>query len=182
MLHIILADGFEEIEAITTIDILRRCDLDVQTVSAGTRRLITGAHGIPIQAETVYRCADIADSECIILPGGMPGAKTLASFEALKRNIVAHMGHGRLVAAICAAPMVLGLSGVLNGRHVTCYPGFEGYLTGAIHEERQVVEDGNIITANGPGAATAFAFAIAARFADAATVESVRRGMLLPEA
>lgn len=181
MLHIILADGFEEIEAVTTIDVLRRCGLEVQVVSAVNRRFATGAHGIMVMADSTYRSSCLSGSECIILPGGLEAAKTLAAFDNLKYSLTLQNCNGGLIAAICAAPMVLGAAGVLRGRRATCYPGFESYLKGCECVDGQVVEDGNLITANGPGAAMPFAFAIAARFVDAMTIEQVRRGMILPK-
>lgn len=181
MLHILLADGFEEIEAITAIDILRRCGLEVQLISVTGKRIITGAHGISVMADTLYRYSSISESDCIILPGGMPAAETLLAFDKLRKMIVTQFRRGRLVAAICAAPMVLGESGILEGIRATCYPGFEKYLHGAILTEGQVVEDGAVITANGPAAARPFAFAIAARLVSAEVIDKVKRGMNFPE-
>ena len=178
MIHIFLADGFEEIEALATVDVLRRCGLTVTMVSATGTRLIHGAHQIPVMADSVFRKNELVDSEALILPGGMPGAKNLLDHEGLRKLLVAHNEEKRLIAAICAAPMVLGQHGLLQGRRATCYPGFENQLTGATVLSDYVVEDGNIITGKGPAAAVDFACAIAARFVSAARVEEVRKGML----
>lgn len=178
MLHIFLADGFEEIEALSTIDILRRCDLEVQIVSATGTRLIRGAHGIAVMAETVFRKSEIQKSDALIFPGGMPGARNLQSHDGLRKAIISHHQHQKLIAAICAAPIVLGSCNILNGRRATCYPGFEEELLGATTIDDMVVEDGHIITAKGPAAAIDFAFAIAARFVDKSVIDHVKAGML----
>lgn len=178
MIHLFLADGFEEIEALATLDILRRCGLEVVTVSNTENKVATGAHGIPVVADCVFSEANLAGSDALVLPGGMPGAKNLLDNELLRDALLAQNARGGLVAAICAAPMALGQHGILQGRCATCYPGFEDMLTGANHQSALVVEDGNVITGKGPAAAKDFGFTIAARFVDAATVESVRQGML----
>lgn len=178
MIHLMLADGFEEIEALATLDILRRCGLEVTTVSNTGTRLITGAHNIPVMADTIFRKGELLDSEAIILPGGMPGAKNLLSSEGLRKVLVALHEKEVLIAAICAAPMVLGQHGLLEGRNATCYPGFEDQLTGATLVNKMVVEDGQIITGRGPAAAVEFAFAIAARFVAPHVIEEVKSGML----
>lgn len=178
MLHIFLADGFEEIEALSTIDILRRCGLEVQIISVTGTRLIRGSHGIAVMAEMVFRKGEVWNSDGIILPGGMPGARNLSMHDGLRKALLYHHDCHNLIAAICAAPMVLGKFGILNGRRATCYPGFEGELKGAIVSGDMLVEDGHIITAKGPAAATDFAFAIAARFVDGGVIARVRAEML----
>lgn len=178
MIHLLLADGFEEIEALATLDILRRCGLLVTTISINGTRLVEGAHGIPVMADNVFRQAKLAESEAIILPGGMPGAKNLLDSEGLRKTLLAFNERGGLIAAICAAPMVLGQHGLLQGRNATCYPGFEDKLTGATHCSEYVVEDGNIITGKGPAAAVEFACAIASRFVTAERVAEVKQAML----
>ncbi len=179
MLHVFLADGFEEIEAFTTIDILRRCGLEVQTVSITSKRLIHGAHNIPIMVDTLFRHSTMANSRGFILPGGMPGTKNLMAFDGLRKAIVAHNNKKRLIAAICAAPMLLGEARLLIDRRVTCYPGFENSLHDAIIVQEPVVEDNNMITGRGPGAATEFAFAIAARFVSPDVIMKVKSDMLI---
>lgn len=178
MIHILLADGFEEIEALATLDVLRRCGLLVNTISITGTRLVEGAHGIPVMADNVFRQTKLAESEAIILPGGMPGAKNLLGSDGLRKALLAFHEHGGLIAAICAAPMVLGQHGLLQGRRATCYPGFEDKLTEAIICTDYVVEDDNIITAKGPAAAVDFACAIAAHFVTADRIQEVMQGML----
>lgn len=178
MIHLFLANGFEEIEALATLDILRRCGLEVATVSNTQDKVVIGAHNIPVIADYSFGEIPLADSQALILPGGMPGAKNLLDNAALREALLAQNARGALVAAICAAPMVLGQHGILQGRKATCYPGFEDMLLGADVQTALIVEDGNVITGKGPAAAKSFGFAIAARFADAAIVDSVRKGML----
>lgn len=156
VVYVLLAEGFEEIEALMPVDILRRAGLPVFTVGM-TKKEVTGAHGVHVTADLT---ADEANDRIglLILPGGMPGAKNLDESPFTNYFISrAQTDHGRL-AAICAAPMVLGKRGLLYGLRATCYPGFEQYLRGAAYEaDRRVVTDDNITTAAGMGVATEFA-------------------------
>lgn len=181
MLYILLANGFEEIEALATVDIIRRAGIDIQMASVEGVRAVTGAHGISVMADCLIRRGDIEQSEGIILPGGMPGAETLRKNAAVRKLVQVMASKNALVAAICAAPMVLGDVGVLKGRKATCYPGFEKWLQGADYQEEAfVVEDGQFITAKGPGVTVPFALSIARRFVSEDTVNSVSQGMILP--
>lgn len=177
MLHLFLATGFEEIEAITTLDILRRIGLEVQTITITGTRLIHGAHNIPIMTDCLFRKNLIEESEGLILPGGMPGAENLLRHEGLRKALIAHNERKTLIAAICAAPMVLGKNGLLEGRKATCYPGFEHHLKGAEIKEDLVVSDGNIITGRGPAAAIPFAFAIAGHFVEQSQIATLKYDM-----
>ena len=145
------ADGFEEIEAFTAIDTLRRAGLNVEIVSVTADEIVVGAHD--------ENC-DFFDAELLLLPGGMPGAATLDKHEGLRKLILDFAAKGKPIAAICAAPMVLGKLGLLKGKKATCYPSFEQYLDGAECVNEPVVRDGNIITGMGPGAAMEFALTI----------------------
>lgn len=178
MIHLFLANGFEEIEALATIDILRRCGLEVATISNTKDKIVVGAHNIRVMADYAFGEISLDESQAIVLPGGMPGAKNLLENVALRDILLTQNNRGGLVAAICAAPMVLGQHGILQGRKATCYPGFENMLVGADVQTALVVDDGNVITGKGPAAAKDFGFAIAARFVSDATVDSVRKGML----
>lgn len=178
MIHLFLADGFEEIEALATLDILRRCGLMVNTISCSGTRSVTGAHNITVMTDNIFRAGDLTNSEALILPGGMPGAKNLLDHEGLRKVLLAHNERGGLIAAICAAPMVLGQHGLLKGKTATCYPGFEDKLTNANVATDYVVSDGNIITGKGPAAAKDFAFTIAARFVSPERIAEVKAGML----
>lgn len=177
MLHILLADGFEEIEALATLDILRRLQLPVQTVSIKGARQVCGAHGLTLKTDCLLRKNELRQSQGLILPGGMPGAANLSSNEAVKKILLHHHIQHTPMAAICAAPMVLGSAGILKGRRATCYPGFEGYLKGATIVNESVVRDNNIITAIGPAATFDFAFSIASMFLSKEKIEAERKAM-----
>ena len=154
------ADGFEEIEALTTIDVLRRAGMNVEIVSVTPDEIVVGAHNVSILCDVNFENCDFFDAELLFLPGGMPGAATLDKHEGLRKLILSFVEKGKPVAAICAAPMVLGKLGLLKGKKATCYPGFEQYLEGAECVKEHVVRDGNIITGMGPGAAMEFALDI----------------------
>lgn len=154
------ADGFEEIEAFTAVDTLRRAGLDVEIVSVTPDEIVVGAHDVSVLCDKNFVNCDFYDAELLLLPGGMPGAGTLDKHEGLRKLILSFAEQGKPIAAICAAPMVLGKLGLLKGRKATCYPSFEQYLEGAECVNEMVVRDGNIITAMGPGAAMEFALTI----------------------
>ena len=155
--YVFFADGFEEIEAMTAIDVLKRAGLNVEMVTVTSEEVVLGAHDVPIICDSFFKDCDFNDAEMLVLPGGMPGAGTLDKHDGLKKLIGEFVEKGKPVAAICAAPMVLGKMGLLKGKKVTCYPGFEQYLEGAECTNKQVVKDGNIITGIGPGGAMDFA-------------------------
>ncbi|MBR1732523.1 MAG: DJ-1/PfpI family protein [Alloprevotella sp.] len=178
MIHLFLAPGFEDIEAIAPIDILRRCRLDVQAVSITADLQVESAHATKIFADVLFSEADFTDSQALILPGGWPGAKNLSEHEGLRSLLLSHFERGGLTCALCAAPMVLGINGILEGRKATCYPGFEGQLRGADFTGAWVQEDGNVITGRGPGAALEFAYTIAARFTGWDFIRRLQEGMI----
>lgn len=160
MIYVFLANGFEEIEALMPLDLLRRAGLEVRTVAIGDDHKVTGAHGISV-------IADIKDTEfcdvmpsAVILPGGMPGTSNLEESATVALTIHDTLQQDGLVCAICAAPSILGNAGYLKGKNATCFPGFEQYLDGAQITDARVVRDGNFITAKGMGCATEFALAI----------------------
>lgn len=156
MVLMFLADGFEESEAIVPLDILRRSGAEVKTVSIVKEKTVTGSHGIKVTADiSVYELPK-DPPEMIVLPGGMPGADNLNESNPVKYMVADTYKRGGFVAAICAAPIVFGSMGLLNGRNATCYPGFEEKLVGATIKNEKVVRDGNIITAIGMGAALDF--------------------------
>lgn len=173
-----LADGFEEIEALATVDVLRRAGVQVTTVSINPAGLVTGAHGIPVMADVLFEQVRYADADMLVLPGGMPGAANLDAHEGLRRLITAHAEAGKWLAAICAAPMVYGHMGLLSGRKATCYPGFEGELAGAAYTAAPVEKDGNIITGKGPAVVLPFAYALAEVLVGGEIVAQVKAGML----
>lgn len=176
-----LADGFEEIEALTAVDVLRRASIPVKTVSITSSPVVTGAHGISVKADIIFDPVHFSDPEWIILPGGMPGAVNLHDFAPLlgliEKQVKSHYGK---IAAICAAPaVILGAEGLLEGRKATCYPGFESELKGAEYIDAPVVADGKFVLANGPSSALKWALAIVHETLGEKAMEDVAAGMLL---
>ena len=172
---IFLAEGFEEIEAITVVDVLRRAGMDSKTVSITSDRSVTGAHGITVMADMTLGDADFGDAEWLILPGGMPGATNLVSNETVCSLLKEHKGK---IAAICASPgVVLAPLGLLEGRDATCYPGFEEHLTGAEYTKQGVVTDGLVTTARGLGYALDLGLEISALLVGKETAAEVKDGI-----
>ena len=178
-IFVFLAEGFEEIEALTPVDVLRRAGLSVQTVSIMDEQMVTGAHGVPVLADTMFAEIQPEDAEMILLPGGLPGATNLDAHDGLSRMILDFAATEKPLAAICAAPLVLGNRGLLQGKRATCYPGFETYLQGAEYTAALVEKDGNIITGKGPGAAMEFAFAIVEKYCGIDKVNELKQGMMI---
>ena len=160
MIYLFLAEGFEEIEALTPVDVLRRAGLEIKTVAVGESRAVKGAHGIEVVADITEKELGTEIPEAIILPGGMPGTTNLEESAIVIDALMRSMINGSLVCAICAAPSILGICGYLKHKKATCYPGFEEYLDGATFTNERVVRDGNIITAKGMGCASEFALCI----------------------
>ena len=181
MVYLFFATGTEEIEALATVDILRRAGIDVQIVSINNERTVVGAHGIRIEADAIISQLNFASAQMLILPGGMPGATNMADNATLIERVRDHAYIGRPIAAICAAPLVLGRLGLLEGKRATCYPGFEGELRGATYTAALVEQDGQYITGKGPAAVFDFAYAIVERLKDKATADQLRAGMLWAE-
>ncbi len=156
MIYTFLADGFEEIEALAPVDIMRRAGLSVTTVGIGKKEIV-GAHGICVIADIADNALDfnmINEAELIFLPGGMPGTKNLDASPTVHQTLDIANEQNAYIAAICAAPMILGKRGMLNGKSAVCYPSFEEYLIGAsIPSDKRIVTDGKIITAMGMGVA-----------------------------
>ncbi|HET7732489.1 MAG TPA: DJ-1 family glyoxalase III [Paludibacter sp.] len=155
--YIFLANGFEEIEAIAPIDIFRRANIEVITVSISDNKEVSGAHGITVLADGLFSEIDFNGDFLIFLPGGMPGTKNLDAHEGLKNLINKQVKAGKPTAAICAAPSILGKMGLLEGKEAICYPGFENQLLGAKISENKIVKSGSISTAKGAGVAIQFA-------------------------
>lgn len=162
MIYLFLADGFEDVEAIGTIDILRRCGLQVQTLSVSGKRVVTSAHGVVIKADSIFRKNHLLNCEAMVFPGGLKGAESMAKNTILRQTVMQQAMQGTFIAAICAAPMILGAAGVIRNKHVTIYPGMEAHVAeGIYHNNAYVVEHDNFITASGPAATRYFATAIA---------------------
>ena len=170
---IFLATGFEEVEALFPLDILRRGGLSVKTVSVMGEPTVTGAHGVPVVADCLIEDLNEADIEMIVLPGGLPGATNLDAHAGLDALVRSFAVAGKPLAAICAAPMVYGKRGLLKGKKATCYPGFDKFLEGAEYTGNMVEIADNFILGKGPAAAYMFGFAILEKFAGAAKVAEV---------
>ena len=177
MIYVFLANGFEEIEAVATIDVLLRAELGVVTVGVGAKQ-ITGAHGITVTTDKVTtELVTFSDVDAVVLPGGMPGTLNLEKDKIVRKFIEFAECNGRLVAAICAAPSILGHMGLLEGKKATCFPGFEEQLVGAEYVDESVVRDGNLITAKGAGVAIDFGLEIVNVFCGEAEAKRMRNAM-----
>ena len=176
MVYIFLADGFEEIEALATVDILRRGGVDIKTVSVTKELVVTGAHGMPVVADISYKKLE-KSPEAVILPGGMPGTLNLAASEIVEKTVKEAYAEGKIVAAICAAPTVLYGYGLLDGKKATSYPGYENEMTKCQYTENAVEIDGNIITSRGAGTAHLFAAALLEKLKDKDTAEKTLSAM-----
>lgn len=154
---VFLAEGFEEIEAIVPIDILRRAGIETVTVSISGEKVVRGAHNISVLTDELFDETDFSEMDLLFLPGGMPGTNNLDAHKGLKKLIQNQFDNNRDIAAICAAPSILGKMNLLNGKDAICYPGFEDKLYGAKLSGKKVVKSGNITTAIGAGVALQFA-------------------------
>ena len=173
------AEGFEEIEALTIVDVLRRADIPTQMISVTGKLAVTGAHGITVNTDSLFEDADYSDAEILILPGGLPGAHNLNAHSGLKEKLKSFHERGQKVAAICAAPLVLGGLNILEGKKAVCYPGFEDTLLGASVIYDPVVKTGNIITSRGPGTALDFALTLVEELKGRKTADTLAQGMLV---
>lgn len=176
--YVFLADGFEEIEALAPVDVMRRAGLSVTTVSTTGNLVVLGAHGIPVVADAQFGESDYADAALLFLPGGLPGATNLEAHQGLAQLLAEKAADaGVVLSAICAAPLVLGGLGLLQNKLATCYPGFEDTMVGATYTAAKVTVDGNVITACGPGAAWELGFTFVEHFCGAAKADELRKGM-----
>jgi 4-methyl-5(b-hydroxyethyl)-thiazole monophosphate biosynthesis len=174
-----LANGFEEIEAISIIDVLRRADVPVWVVSVTGSLEVTGAHQLKVIADILFDQVNYDEVSVIVLPGGMPGASNLDAHPGLKAQISKFNAENKPLAAICAAPLVYGNLGILAGKQAVCYPGFEKYLKGAEILDRPVAESGNVITGRGPGAAMDFALKLVEKHVSAEKARTIATQMLV---
>lgn len=176
-IFVFLITGFEEIEALATVDILRRAGLNVKTVSLTDSKQVTASHDVTVTADIMFNDVDLASAELLVLPGGTTNYN---EHEGVKAMLKAFADKGEKVAAICASPMVLGGLGLLKGKNATCYPSFEKYLDGAtLQTEKAVVVDENIITGRGPGLTFDFALQLVELVAGKAKRDEVAQGLLL---
>ena len=152
-----LAEGFEEIEAVTIVDVLRRAGIETVMVAVGEDLTVTGGHGLAVKADRLFRETNFNTGSMIVLPGGAVGCENLAAHSGLAQVIMEYCQSGKFIAAICAAPGVLGSMGLLEGKKATCYPGLEDRLRNAVVTNSSVIRDGKIVTATGPATAIPFA-------------------------
>ena len=179
MILVHLANGFEEIEALTAVDIMRRVDLDAHLVSMGEDIYVEGAHGITVKADFMFEEIDYSKCEMIVLPGGLPGAYNLRDHQGLRKEILKFDEENKGLAAICAAPLVFGDLGILEGRKATIYPGMEEELKGAEAISFPVVRDMNIITSQGPATAMRFALALVSYFKGKEVADQLEEDLLM---
>jgi len=179
MVYMFLANGFEEIEALYTLDVLRRAGVDIQTVGVSSKTA-TGSHNIPVICDiTADQLPFNGEFDMIILPGGMPGSANLDSDPSVDKYISMANDNGKLICAICAAPYILGKRGLLKGKRATCFPGFEKYLEGAEIVDAGVVKDGNIITGRAMGSAHTFALTILEALKGRSCASDMRKTIIL---
>lgn len=176
MIPVFLANGFEEIEALATVDILRRAGVEVVTVGVGSKMPV-GAHGIAVCADIAENELDLTCMDGVVLPGGMPGTTNLEASAVVQEAVAYAAQRGSLLSAICAAPSILGHCGLLKGKKATCYPGFENELKEAVVTNDGVVVDGNVITASGAGVAVDFALALVEHLVSREAAEAIRGGI-----
>lgn len=179
MVLVYFAEGFEEVEALSPVDVLRRAELDVRTVAMSDERTVMGAHGVPIVCDMVYADTVDLDVRAMVLPGGMPGSTNLMEYPGFLEKLRAENEKGTTICAICAAPMVLANAGILSGKNATIYPGMEPELGDAKPCDELVCVDGNLITSRGPATAMNYAFGILEELTDAETAQRIKREMLI---
>lgn len=177
--YLFLATGFEEVEALAVVDILRRADITCTTVSVTGDINVTSSHKITVKADRLFEDGSLFDADMLILPGGAPGYKNLLAHEGLKELLCSYNAEKKYIAAICGAPSVLGAHGLLKGRKATCYPGIEKELTGADYTNSNVVKDGHIITSRGVGTALDFALALTEILAGCDKSSEIAKSILL---
>ncbi len=177
--YVHLAEGFEEIEALSVIDVLRRATINVQLISVTKNKIVTGAHKISVEADLLFEEADYTACKMIVLPGGMPGTLNLKAHTGLIQMLSEFHNAEKWIAAICAAPMILGELGMLEQKEATIYPGMEAHLRGAKPVSKRVVCDGKLITAKGPAAAIEFALQIVEKLTDQETRNRLEKDMTI---
>lgn len=175
-----LTNGYEEVEALVPVDVLRRAGAEVVLVSTTGDFEVVSAHGVKIVADCLIEYTDTYDAHLMMIPGGMPGSELLCNNDAVRAAIWHQYDAGKLVSAICAGPMIFGSLGISVGRRMTCYPGFEHLLRGATYTGDLVTVDGNVVTGKGPGASFAYAFTLCEILFGKTTADALREGMIYP--
>ena len=173
-----LAEGFEEIEALCPLDLLRRAGVDIKTVAVGNQKNVMGAHGISVLADMTEKEYTDEHPDMVILPGGMPGTLNLDACDTVHKALDFAVRDNAYIAAICAAPSILGGKGILEGKEAICYPGFEDKLVGATLSQKRVVVDGKIITAAGMGVALEFGLALVSLLCGKEKADGLRKAVI----
>lgn len=179
MIYAFFANGFEEVEAIASVDVIRRAGIDISTVGIGSKN-ITGSHGITVVCDLDETQADIDNFDGVLLPGGMPGTLNLEKSSTVNKFLDKAFETDRLICAICAAPSILGHKNMLIGRRAVCFPGFENELNGAVVTDSYVETDGNLITAKGMGSAVDFGLAVVEAIMGSATAVNLKASLQCP--
>ncbi|NRD77094.1 DJ-1/PfpI family protein [Bacillus sp. BRMEA1] len=177
--YVYLIEGFEEIEATTIIDVLRRAEVNVESVSLGETKQVRGDHGIVIETDRIFSEVDVRDVDMLILPGGDLASSNLLQHTDLHHHLKEAESNGKYIAAICGATMTLGKAGLTNGKNATCYPGIEAEITGATILPENVVVDGNIITSRGPATSLPFALELSKILTEEETTLQVSKALLV---
>lgn len=176
--YIFLADGFEDIEGLTVVDLMRRAEIGIETVSIKETKEVTTSHGIILQADRIFAGTDFSDADMLVLPGGMPGTKHLGAYEPLTELLTEFYKKGGKVAAICAAPSVFAGLGFLKGRKATSYPSFLDKLDGAVTTEEAVAVDENVTTSRGMGTAIDFSLSLISQLAGEEKAEEIAKSIV----
>lgn len=176
--YIFLADGFEDIEGLTVVDLMRRAEIDVETVSIKETKEVTTSHGVILQTDLIFTDTDFSDADMLVLPGGMPGTKYLGAYEPLTKLLTEFYEKGGRVAAICAAPSVFADLGFLKGRKATSYPSFMDKLNGAVTTEEAVAVDGNVTTSRGLGTAIDFSLSLITQLSGKEKAEEIAESIV----
>ncbi len=177
--YVLLADGFEEIEAITPIDVLRRAGIEVKTLSITNEKAVKGAHNIEIIADDILANQIDNKADIIITPGGLPGSSNLRDNTMVQSLLKKQFAENKLIASICASPIALDSASILNDATYTCYPGFESNIKTGTYINERVVFNNNIITAQGPGVAMEFALKIVEVLLDKETADNLKKEMIV---
>ncbi len=176
--YIFLADGFEDIEGLTVVDLMRRAGIEITTVSIKDTREVTTSHGITLLTDRLFKDTDFSDGDMLVLPGGMPGTVNLGAYEPLVELLKKYYAEGKKVAAICAAPSIFAKLGFLKGRRATSYPSFLDQQSGTVITEDSVVSDGNVTTSRGLGTAIDFALSLITQLEGGKKAEEIADSIL----
>lgn len=176
--YVFVSNGNEEVEVLIPVDVLRRAGVDVKLVSTTGEKVVTSAHGVRMETDTMIEDCDFSDADLLMVPGGLPGAENLCNHEGVRAAVNTQYEAGRLVSAICAGPMIFGSLGIAQGKECTCYPGFEETLVGAKYTADLVTVSGNVITGEGPAAAFPYAYTICEILCGKQTAEALKEGMM----